>query len=80
MFAPDILGFHFSGHNGIKARFEHLKATANLSNVTHILLSGQSAGGIGVFNNADYFKKSFPTAYIKGIVALNLISKTSSRS
>jgi hypothetical protein len=66
MRSADIFGFYFSGHNSIEGRLEHLKATANLGNVTHILLSGQSAGGIGVYNNADYIKNKFPGVYFKG--------------
>ena len=51
----DNLGFWFSGHTNIEATINHLNKTQNLDMATHFLLVGSSAGGIGVFNNADYF-------------------------
>ena len=52
----DRFGLWFSGHSNIRAVVHHLNETENLQNATHILLTGLSAGGIGVHNNADYFR------------------------
>lgn len=70
MTTPDVFGFLFSGHNAINARLAHLEATAHLSNVTHILLSGQSAGGIGVYASANYIQSKYPKAYMKGALKI----------
>ena len=47
-------GLWFSGHNNIKAVIQHLKHKENLAIATHILLLGVSAGGWGLYNNADF--------------------------
>jgi len=65
LMSDDILGFYFSGHLTIVALCQHLKDTTHILNATHILLSGASAGGIGVFNNADYIRNQFPNAGLK---------------
>jgi ribosome maturation protein SDO1 len=61
----DDLGMYFAGHNNLEAIVQNLRDKAGLSNATHVLLSGGSAGGIGVFNNADWFKGQFPNAVLK---------------
>ena len=53
----DQFGLWFSGHNNIKAAIEHINKTEKLDMATHVLLLGLSAGGIGVHNNADYFRE-----------------------
>ena len=53
----DQFGLWFSGHNNIKAVIDHLNQTETLKSATHVFLLGLSAGGIGVHNNADYFRE-----------------------
>ena len=53
----DKFGLWFSGHNNIKAAVEHINKTEGLIEATHVLFLGLSAGGIGVHNNADYFRE-----------------------
>eukprot|EP01126_Amoeba_proteus_P027274 TRINITY_DN2707_c0_g4_i6.p1 TRINITY_DN2707_c0_g4~~TRINITY_DN2707_c0_g4_i6.p1 ORF type:complete len:270 (-),score=25.53 TRINITY_DN2707_c0_g4_i6:847-1656(-) len=72
---PDIFGLYFSGHNSVEARIQHLKATTHINQATHMLISGNSAGGIGVFNNADFIKKQFPGVYFKGIFVMSLLNR-----
>ena len=61
----DRFGLWFSGHNNIKAAVEHINKTENLRMATHVLLLGLSAGGIGVHNNADYFKDHWLPSTVK---------------
>jgi len=63
--SQDILGFYFAGHLTLTAICAHLKATTNITHATHILFSGSSAGGIGVYNNADFISQQFPQAQVK---------------
>ena len=51
----DKFGLWFSGHKNIEATIRHLKNAQNFDRATHVLLLGVSAGGWGVFNNADFF-------------------------
>ena len=55
----DKFGLWFSGHRNIEATIRHLKRFQNLDRATHILLVGISAGGWGVFNNADFFTEKW---------------------
>ena len=52
-----VNGFWFSGHKNIEATIDHLNKTENFDTATHVLFTGSSAGGIGVFNNADYLRE-----------------------
>ena len=54
---PDIWGFRFSGQGSIAATVAHLMRTAGLANASEVLLTGASAGGIGVNNNCDWCGK-----------------------
>eukprot|EP01129_Flabellula_baltica_P008654 TRINITY_DN3464_c0_g1_i1.p1 TRINITY_DN3464_c0_g1~~TRINITY_DN3464_c0_g1_i1.p1 ORF type:complete len:389 (-),score=69.44 TRINITY_DN3464_c0_g1_i1:336-1502(-) len=62
MTGPDLMGFRFSGHNNLEALLDHLTVNFRLANATNVLFTGSSAGGIGVFNNADFMKSKFPKA------------------
>jgi hypothetical protein len=42
------------------AIINHLKIEKNMSNAKEILLTGDSAGGIGTFNNANWLQSQFP--------------------
>jgi hypothetical protein len=55
----DAFNLWFSGHNNIKATIDHLSKTTNFQEATNVFLVGESAGGIGVFNNADYFREKW---------------------
>jgi hypothetical protein len=48
----NALGLYFAGHNTLRALVRSL--TPELGTATRVLLSGASAGGIGVFQNADW--------------------------
>jgi len=62
---PNHWGVYFAGHLTLQGIVMHLKETTNIVNATNILLNGGSAGGIGVFNNADWFSEQFPNAVVK---------------
>jgi len=51
----------FQGHDIIAA----VSSLVPAANVTHILLTGCSAGGIGTFQHADWFAETFPSAVVK---------------
>lgn len=62
---PQSLGFYFSGRNCLQATMLHLQQTAGLGGASQLVLSGTSAGGIGVFNNCDWFAGRFPDARVR---------------
>jgi hypothetical protein len=54
----------------LNALVDHLINTTSFNNVTHVLFSGGSAGGIGVFHNADWLSATIksrinPAAVVK---------------
>ena len=55
----DKFGLWFSGHNNLKAVIRHLSQTENLNLATHILFLGVSAGGWGLFSNADFIREKW---------------------
>ena len=61
----DKFGLWFSGHNNIKAAVQHINETEQLIEATHVLFLGLSAGGIGVHNNADYFRERWLSSNTK---------------
>lgn len=62
-----LLGFTFAGHLILEAVVRHLKATTEIASAPQMLISGGSAGGIGVFNNLDWFASQFPKTKVKGL-------------
>jgi len=58
-------GLYTAGHLILVGILEHLRNTTMLSSATHVLVSGESAGGIGTFSNADFFSSEFPSAVVK---------------
>jgi len=47
--------YHFSGHLNVEAILSHIRdVIPEFQNAERLLLSGQSAGGIGVFKNCEY--------------------------
>ena len=53
-------GLYFAGHNTLEAIVSDLKNRSGLSSARQVLFSGASAGGIGVFQNADWLGKQLP--------------------
>lgn len=54
--SKNFWGLHFAGHLNIQAVFKHLNTSDALGGASSVLLMGASAGGIGVFQNADFVK------------------------
>ena len=52
--AKNFMGLTFAGHLGLDAIVSDLLNTTGLASAERVLFSGQSAGGIGVFHNADW--------------------------
>jgi hypothetical protein len=48
-------GLHTTGHNILSAVLTHLERTTSIHTASHVLFAGGSAGGIGTFQNADWF-------------------------
>jgi hypothetical protein len=59
-------GFHFDGYHNFVAIIDMLIADYGLGDATQVLLTGVSAGGIGVFHNIDYLADRLPSAVVKG--------------
>lgn len=60
-------GLYFSGHLVFKAMLDALdQPPYNLADATDIILSGTSAGGIGVWMNLDYLAERYPQARVTG--------------
>lgn len=59
-------GWIFDGHANFVAIIEELVNTRGLGNAKRILLTGNSAGGLGVFYNLDWLAERFPNADVKG--------------
>ena len=55
---------YFSGHNILAAVLDDLDA--QLVAATSIVLSGESAGGIGVWPNVDWLAARYPNAHVVG--------------
>ena len=60
-------GLYFSGHLIFKAILDALEATAGLGKATDIILTGGSAGGIGVWINVDFLAQRFPSAQVAAV-------------
>eukprot|EP00039_Didymoeca_costata_P019489 m.337730 g.337730 ORF g.337730 m.337730 type:complete len:396 (+) comp18219_c0_seq1:106-1293(+) len=61
-------GLHTCGHNIITALLDFLYNTTSFKDATHLLLSGGSAGGIGVFHNMDYVTDRVKNLGVQAIV------------
>lgn len=61
-------GLYFAGHLQMEAIVDHLLNTTKLANASLVLLSGQSAGGIGTFQNADWLTDTLKTRAPKATV------------
>ena len=65
--SADTWNYWFDGHLNVQRVISDLKAKHGLGNATHVLVSGESAGGIGLFVNIDYIASLLPDdVIIKG--------------
>lgn len=62
-------GGYFAGHNLINATLAQLRRSLPALAPSLVLLSGSSAGGIGVLLHADYFAAAWPAATVKAAPA-----------
>jgi hypothetical protein len=64
---PAAFGLYFAGHLVFSAVLDALDArTPSLRDATDIILTGDSAGGIGVWPNLDYLAARYPNARVVG--------------
>eukprot|EP00117_Sycon_ciliatum_P025550 scpid91484/ scgid21183/ Protein notum homolog len=63
---PNEWNVYFSGHLTIVAIVKQLRVYGGIDNATDILVSGESAGGIGAFEHVDFFASEFPKAHVRG--------------
>ena len=63
--SSDTFGLFFSGHLSFKAILDELDLKGFV-NATEILVSGESAGGIGMWPNLDYTHIRYPAARVSG--------------
>jgi len=63
----DTFGLYFSGHHVLVATLDELDKLYNLQDATDIVVSGVSAGGIGVWMNLDYIAQRYPSARVTGV-------------
>lgn len=63
----ETFGLFFSGHLIVKALIGQLKTDNSLGSADTLIFSGQSAGGVGVFNNIDYVQSLLPGVAVVGM-------------
>lgn len=63
---PGADGLWFSGHRNFGFIIKMLKFKTDIDQASRILLTGASAGGVGVINNVDYLAEQFPGIIVKG--------------
>ena len=64
--SADTWGWIFDGHTSFVAVVEELIKTRGLGDAKRVLLTGSSAGGMGVFHNLEWFASRLPAADVKG--------------
>lgn len=64
--SADTFGLYFSGHLVLNATLGALEGEHGLAGATDILLTGDSAGGIGVWPNLDWLAARYPSARVTG--------------
>ena len=60
----DTFGYFFSGHLILEAVLNELESLSDIKNAEEIILTGESAGGIGVFPNVDFLADAYPRARV----------------
>ena len=64
--SAETWGLYFSGHLGLRHALDRLKRNNGLGAAnSSVLLTGQSAGAVGTFLNADYVQAQLPNATVK---------------
>lgn len=58
--SDETWGLYFSGHLILEAILDDLDKKYDLNSASEIILTGASAGGIGVWMNVDYIAKRYP--------------------
>ena len=58
----ETFNYYFSGHLILQAVLEELESNHHLTHATNIILTGESAGGIGVWPNVDWLASRYPAA------------------
>jgi hypothetical protein len=64
--SAETFGLFFSGRWIVKATLDYLSATHDLKSATEVILSGNSAGGFGVYSNVDFLQEYLPRAKVLG--------------
>jgi hypothetical protein len=64
---PATWGLYFSGHLILAAVLNELDSAYGLDGATDIILSGASAGGIGVWMNVDWLQQRYPLARVTAV-------------
>lgn len=64
--SPASWGYYFDGHANLVAIINQLEQQYGLGKATMVLLTGGSAGAIGVFRNVDWLAARLPGATVKG--------------
>jgi hypothetical protein len=64
--SADTFGLYFSGHHVLNATLAALEAAHGLGAATDVLLTGDSAGGIGVWPHLDWLAARYPRARVVG--------------
>lgn len=59
-------GYYFSGHLILDAVLKDLENSHGLGNAERIVLTGESAGGIGVWPNLDWIAQRYPSSRVVG--------------
>lgn len=66
--SEDTFGLYFSGHHILVSTLDEMDLPPyNLKDATDIVVSGVSAGGIGVWMNLDYIANRYPDARVTGV-------------
>ena len=60
----EYLPLYFRGARNLQATLAYLTAYAGLGNATHVLLSGDSAGGLATYWHADFLDAALPHAKV----------------
>lgn len=63
---PDTFGYYFSGAHVFNAVINALESSHGLGRASHIVLSGDSAGGIGTWLHLDALAARFSSALVVG--------------
>ena len=58
---------YFRGRRNVDAVLDWLVEHKGMDKATHIVVSGESAGGTAAYWHADSFKRRFPAAHVVGV-------------